>query len=185
MRRYNCTEFNYIGGILPILLKAEPTSSDADNPLRIMIGAGANKETFAAFEQRFNVKLVESYGMSEIGAPLGNKLDDRKPGSCGVLNPDYQIRLIDDLGNEVGANTPGELLVRPLKPYSMMLEYYAMPEKPSKLGETFGFTRGTTCKEMIRVITILLTERKMRCAVAGRTYLHSKWSGALIHIQLF
>ena len=142
VRRYNCTEFNYIGGILPILLKAEPTSSDADNPLRIMIGAGANKETFAAFEQRFNVKLVESYGMSEIGAPLGNKLDDRKPGSCGVLNPDYQIRLIDDLGNEVGANTPGELLVRPLKPYSMMLEYYAMPEKTVEAWRDLWFHTG-------------------------------------------
>lgn len=142
VRRYHCTEFNYIGGILPILLKAEPKAEDADNPLRVMIGAGANRETFTAFEQRFNVKLVESYGMSEIGAPLGNELGDRKPGSCGTLNPDYQIRLIDDRGNEVGTNTPGELLIRPLKPYSMMLEYYRMPEKTVEAWQDLWFHTG-------------------------------------------
>jgi len=40
VKKYGCTEFNYIGGILPILLKVEPKSDDGDNPLRIMFGGG-------------------------------------------------------------------------------------------------------------------------------------------------
>ncbi len=142
VRRHSCTEFNYIGSILPILLKADPQPDDADNPLRLLVGAGANRETFEMFEKRFNVKLVESYGMSEIGAPFSNTLSDRVPGSCGRLNSEYQVRLVDDEGNEVGPNTPGELFVRPLNPYSMMLEYYRMPEKTIEAWQDLWFHTG-------------------------------------------
>lgn len=142
VRRYRCTEFNYIGGILPILLKAESSPNDADNPLRVLVGAGADRNTFETFEKRFDVKLVEGYGMSEIGTPLNTGMEDRRPGSCGTLNPGYQVKLVDDEGNEVGANTPGELLIRPLKPYSMMLEYYRMPEKTVEAWQDLWFHTG-------------------------------------------
>ncbi len=142
IRRYNCTEFNYIGGILAILLKADPKSDDGDNPIRVMVGAGANKEIFTAFEDRFNVQLVEGYGMSEIGTPLNTSPGDRRPGSCGTLNPGYQIKLVDDEGQEVGIDTPGELLIRPLKDYSMMLEYYKMPEKTVEAWQNLWFHTG-------------------------------------------
>ncbi|MCF8475320.1 MAG: ATP-dependent acyl-CoA ligase [Emcibacter sp.] len=142
IRRYNCTEFNYIGGILAILLKAEPRDDDASNPIRVMVGAGANKEIFTAFEDRFNVQLVEGYGMSEIGTPLNTSPGDRRPGSCGTLNPGYQIKLVDDDGEEVGIDTPGELLIRPLKDHSMMLEYYKMPEKTVEAWQNLWFHTG-------------------------------------------
>ncbi len=142
IRRHKCTEFNYIGGILAILLKADPNDDDGDNPLRVMVGAGANKEIFTAFEDRFNVQLVEGYGMSEIGAPLNTSPGDRRPGSCGTLNPGYQVKLVDDQGHEVGADTPGELLIRPLTPHSMMLEYYNMPEKTVEAWRDLWFHTG-------------------------------------------
>lgn len=129
IRRYGCTEFNYIGGILPILMKAEPTPEDADNPLRIMMGGGAPMDLFGAIEKRYGVTLIEGYGMSEIGLPLMNTLKARKPGTCGKPFRDYTVKLVDDSGVEVGIHTPGELLMRPLKPYTMVLEYYKMPEK--------------------------------------------------------
>jgi crotonobetaine/carnitine-CoA ligase len=129
IHRYGCTEFNYIGGILPILMKAEPTPRDADNPLRVMMGGGAPMDLFDAIEKRFGVTLIEGYGMSEIGLPLMNTLKARKPGTCGKPFRDYTVKLVDDSGVEVGINTPGELLMRPLKPYTMVLEYYHMPEK--------------------------------------------------------
>ena len=127
IRRHGCTEFNYIGGILSILLKTAPAAGDGDNPLRVMIGAGANGQVLAAFESRFKVTLLEAYGMSEIGSPLGSTVDVRRPGSCGVVNDIYQTRLVDDAGAEVGPGEPGELLIRPLRANAMMSEYYAMP----------------------------------------------------------
>jgi acyl-CoA synthetase (AMP-forming)/AMP-acid ligase II len=46
VKKNQCTEFNYIGGILQILYKAEPHSDDADNPLRVMFGAGAPPDLY-------------------------------------------------------------------------------------------------------------------------------------------
>jgi crotonobetaine/carnitine-CoA ligase len=140
--RHGCTAFNYIGGILPILWSAPPSETDADNSLRLMMGAGAPAHLFEPFEQRFGVRLVEGYGMSEIGVPLSNTIDHRRPGSCGRELPEYEVRLIDDDGAEVGPDTPGELLVRPRHFNSMMREYYAMPEKTVEAWEGLWFHTG-------------------------------------------
>ena len=43
-RRWQCTEANYIGGIIPILLKQEERETDADNPIRLMVGAAAPQD---------------------------------------------------------------------------------------------------------------------------------------------
>jgi len=129
IRQYGCTEFNYIGGILPILMKADPKPDDADNPITIMMGGGAPMDLFDAIEKRFGVTLIEGYGMSEIGLPLMNTVKERKPSTCGKPWRDYEVKLVDDDGMEVGANTPGEMLMRSNKPYCMFLEYYKMPDK--------------------------------------------------------
>ena len=40
-RRWECTEANYIGGIIPILLKQDPKDNDGDHPVRLRVGAAA------------------------------------------------------------------------------------------------------------------------------------------------
>lgn len=142
IHRYKCTEFNYIGGILPILMKAEPKPDDADNPLRLMMGGGAPMDLFDAIEKRFGVTLIEGYGMSEIGLPLMNTLKARRPGTCGKPFRDYTVKLVDDYGLEVGPDCPGELLMRPLKPFTMVLEYYQMPEKTVEAWRDLWFHTG-------------------------------------------
>lgn len=128
IRRHGCTEFNYIGGILPILMKAEPTPGDAHSGLRLMMGAGCPADMFDAFERRFGLKLVEGYGMSEIGIPFINPLDDRKAGSCGFVGDTHDAMIVDDAGREVAEGEAGELLIRPRNLNGMMIEYYRMPE---------------------------------------------------------
>ena len=142
IHEFGCTEFNYVGGILPILLKADPKPDDADNPLRVMFGGGVPKDLFDSIEKRFGLTLVEAYGMSEIGLPLMNTLDQRKPGTCGRARPDCLVKVVDDQGLELGPNTPGELLIRPMKPYSMLLEYYRMPEKTVEAWRDMWFHTG-------------------------------------------
>jgi crotonobetaine/carnitine-CoA ligase len=142
VKRYKCTEFNYIGGILPILYKADPKPDDAENPLKIMVGGGAPMDLFDAFEKRFGVTLLEGYGMSEIGIPLMNTLKERVPGTCGKPRPDYVVKVVDDDYNEVGPNTPGEVLLRPQQPYCIFLEYYKMPDKTVEACRDLWFHTG-------------------------------------------
>lgn len=144
VRRHGCTEFNYIGSILAILLKAEARADDADNPLRLLFGAGATPEVHEAFERRFGVRLIEGYGMSEIGLALVSSLDEPRPGSCGKPHPDCEVMLVDDDGRPVGDDIPGELLVRPRRPWSTLLEYYRMPEKTVEAWQGLWFHTGDT-----------------------------------------
>ncbi|WP_428825523.1 AMP-binding protein [Azonexus sp. IMCC34842] len=140
--RYRCTEFNYIGSILSILLKADPQPDDRENSLRVLLGAGATPGVYEAFEARFGVSLIEGYGMSEIGLPLMSRPGACKPGTCGKPHPDYEVMVVDDEGQEVAEGVPGELLVRPKKPWTTLLEYYRMPEKTVEAWQGLWFHTG-------------------------------------------
>jgi carnitine-CoA ligase len=142
IHRYNCTAFNYIGGILPILLKAEVRPDDAANPLRMLFGAGCPPDLFDEVEARFGVTILEGYGMTEIGIPLLNTLARRKRGTVGRPVFGAQVKLVDDYGLEVPVGTAGEILVRPSKPYTMLLEYYKMPEKTVEAWRDLWFHSG-------------------------------------------
>jgi len=142
VKRYGCTECNFVGSVLPILYSADAKPGDANNPLRVMIGANAPKDIIDAFEKRFGVTILDSYGTTEVGIPIANTREKRKPGSCGRPRPDYEIKVVDDYGIELGPNTPGELVIRPGKPYSILLEYYKMPEKTVDAWRNLWFHTG-------------------------------------------
>jgi len=142
VRHYRCTVFNYIGTILSVLMKAEPSRKDRDNGIRVMVGAGAGPGLFAAFEERFGVMLIEGYGMSEIGLPLISTPLARKPGTCGRPSEFFEIKLVDDEGMPVGPKCQGELLVRTRQPWSMLLGYYNMPDKTVEAWQDLWFHTG-------------------------------------------
>lgn len=142
VRKHGCTEFNYIGGILPILLSAPPAPDDRENPLRLLFGGGCPPDLFDAVEERFGVTILEGYGMSEIGLPLLNSLAARKRGTVGRPAFGCQVKLVDDHLLEVGPGEPGEVLVRPEQPYTMLLEYYKMPEKTVEAWGNLWFHTG-------------------------------------------
>ena len=99
-------------------------------------------DLFDKIEKRFGVTLIEGYGMSEIGLPLMNSITERKKGTCGKAWGDYQVKVVDDYGLELGPHAPGELLIRPNKPYSILLEYYKMPEKTVEAWADLWFHTG-------------------------------------------
>ena len=142
VRNYGCTVFNYIGMILSVLMKAEPSPRDHDHRLRVMVGAGCGAEQFSAIESRFGVPVIECYGMSEIGMPLTSSPSCRRPGACGRPSDHFDVLLVDDDGAPVGPNTRGELLVRPKLPWAMLLGYYGMPEKTVEAWQDLWFHTG-------------------------------------------
>ncbi len=142
VRRYGCTEASYVGAVMPMLFKAERKPDDADNPLRVFMGGGVPNEIYEPFERRFGVRIAQAYGTSESGLPLNNPASTRKVGTSGRPRQDCVVKIVDDDGLEVGPNIPGEMLIRPLKPYSMLLEYYNMPEKTVEAWRDLWFHTG-------------------------------------------
>ena len=78
-------------------------------------GAAALPEaTRTLWEKVSGGLLVEGYGLTEASpVALGNPFwESRRPGTIGIPFPSTLMKVVDDDGNEVGANTPGELLLK-------------------------------------------------------------------------
>jgi crotonobetaine/carnitine-CoA ligase len=146
IRKYKATQFNYLGAVIPILAKQPERPDDIDNPVRIAFGAGCPQAVMNEVEKRFGFKCLEGFGMTEIGIPIHVRVDDRRPGSCGKLLDIYEIKLVDDEDNEVPIGEPGEILFRPREPFTMMLEYYNMPEKTLESFRNLWFHTGDLAK---------------------------------------
>lgn len=146
IRKYQATQFNYLGAVIPILAKQPEKPDDLDNPVRIAFGAGCPQSVMDYFEKRFGLTCMEGFGMTEIGIPVHTTLYDRRPGSCGTPLPIYEIKLFDDEDNEVPVGEPGEIAFRPREPFTMMLEYYNMPDKTLESFRNLWFHTGDLAK---------------------------------------
>jgi len=84
----------------------------------------SDHERFAA---RFGERILERYGMTEIGIVLSNPLDgERRPGTVGHPLPGVRLRITDEAGNDVPVGTVGE--VRIAGP-SLFEGYHGLPEQ--------------------------------------------------------
>ncbi|MGH1365034.1 MAG: long-chain-fatty-acid--CoA ligase [Calditrichia bacterium] len=97
--------------------------------LRICVSGGASLPVTVLedFEKRFNVPILEGYGMSE-GSPVvtfNHLYQERKPGSIGTPVWGCEVKLVDDNDNEVPVGEKGELLYRGP---NVMKGYYKKPE---------------------------------------------------------
>jgi crotonobetaine/carnitine-CoA ligase len=109
--------FPYVGSILSLLLK------DAREPpphrVRAAMGAAAPPAVFKSFEERFGVRLLETWGQTETGSIwLANH--DHVVGSIGRSCPRADFRVVPVAGIATG----GELQVRPHDRQSMMRGYH-------------------------------------------------------------
>ena len=142
VKRWGCTEVNYIGGIIPILMKSDPSPDDADNPVRIMVGAAAPVDIWHDFEARFNTKLLEVYGMTECYCCLANPYVDGRPGSCGKPITGWDVQIVDDNRNQCAPGEIGEFVARPKTMHVGTSGYYKMPEKTLELFENLWMNTG-------------------------------------------
>ncbi|MDT7699760.1 MAG: long-chain acyl-CoA synthetase [Pseudonocardiales bacterium] len=90
-------------------------------------GSAMPVEILKAFEQKFGCQVLEGYGLSETSpvASFNQPGRERKPGSIGFQVRGCEMRLVDDDGNDVGADTPGEIAIRG---ENVMKGYWGRPE---------------------------------------------------------
>lgn len=80
------------------------------------------------FEDKFNVRISEGYGLSEASpVTCFNPIDrERKAGSIGTSIVNVENKVVNELGEEVAVGEVGELIVRGP---NVMKGYYKMPEE--------------------------------------------------------
>ncbi|MCW5622627.1 MAG: AMP-binding protein [Burkholderiales bacterium] len=116
VRESAATIVHYLGVMPALLLAAPPSELDRTHAVRFGFGAGVDKTLHAAFETRFGFPLLEAWAMTETGAGaviIANH-EPRHVGTACFGRPEAQVavRIVDDHGRDVPADTPGELLVR-------------------------------------------------------------------------
>lgn len=107
----------------------EGRKEDFDS-IRLAISGGASLPVALLhnFEEKFDVRISEGYGLSESSPVTCFNPTDREriPGSIGTNITNVENKVVDELGNEVPDGEVGELIVRGP---NVMKGYYKMPEE--------------------------------------------------------
>ena len=141
--KYQATAFSYVGAVLPILLAQPERLDDKDVPARKCFGGGAPKEIYEKVTQRFGVEVLELYGMSETGSwNTINRPGRGKAGSVGQVRDGFEIKIFDDMDNELPPEKVGEIVIRPTKPFIMFDGYYKSPEETMNCSRNWWFHTG-------------------------------------------
>ncbi|MBC7797103.1 MAG: long-chain fatty acid--CoA ligase [Pyrinomonadaceae bacterium] len=83
-------------------------------------------EVLRGFEAKFQVKVIEGYGLSETSpVAVFNKTESAKPGSVGFPVWGVKVRVVDANGEDVKTNELGEIIIRG---HNIMKGYYKRPE---------------------------------------------------------
>jgi long-chain acyl-CoA synthetase len=91
-------------------------------------GAALPVNVLEQFEEKFEVPILEGYGMSE-GSPVvtfNQKAFGKKPGSVGTPVWGVEVKVVDEDDNEVPVGEKGELIYRG---HNVMKGYFNKPEE--------------------------------------------------------
>ncbi len=114
LERFGCTHMVYIGELWRYLLSRH--SEAKETPLHTIFGNGLHEALWREVVEKYSIShVVEHFGATEMPASaLTNWMD--VPGFCGYIPPAHpdnaDIALIDEAGEEVGYDTPGEAIFR-------------------------------------------------------------------------
>lgn len=137
------THVSLLISMINILYKQAEKPTDRGHGVKVALTAGTSREVWPKFEDRFGLTIIELYGMTECGCTtLMNVPGKVRVGSIGVPLDFVQAQVVDELDQPVAPGTKGELVVRPTRPYSMMLEYYKKPEKTVEAWRNLWFHTG-------------------------------------------
>ena len=106
---------------------------------RVMISGSAALPvpTLQQWERITGHRLLERYGMTEIGMGLSNPLEgERRPGFVGTPLPGVEARLVSDEGDVVPGGVPGQIQIRGP---AVFREYWRRPDETAAAFDPDGW----------------------------------------------
>ena len=127
-RAHGCTTFSLVGGMATAIYSEPARPNDADNPVRMVVSGGMPAAIWEAFEQRFDVKILEFYGAMDGDGMAYKPIGEGPIGSFGKPMPGIEMKILDEQGNQCPAGVVGEICCRPAGGGEASVEYFGNPE---------------------------------------------------------
>jgi carnitine-CoA ligase len=134
-RQYKATIVIITSATIPMILAQPGKLSDCEHSVRV-VTSGYGGERLEEFEQRFDVRLLSGYSMTEAIMGVFDSVSSvRKPMTNGRVQPHpepgilNQVKIVDDQGKERRRGEVGEIIIN--NP-AMMKGYFREPEKTAE-----------------------------------------------------
>lgn len=138
VRHYRATVIQLVAMMLRTVMLQEVDPEEKNHCVReALYFISVSDEEKEAFEERFNVKIMNTYGSTES---IGWVLTDPPVGkrmwpSVGRAGLSYEVRIADKNDNELPHGETGEIQVKGVRGRTLMLEYL---NNPKATEETFS-----------------------------------------------
>lgn len=146
------TSINMLGAVAEYLWSAPQSEWDTKHKVRIMLGSPAPRD-LDQFQQRFNVRVIDGYGSTEMGMVLWKDPEDHRPGSSGFPMEGYHVELrkpesadepVKYFWDPSDNITPpdeakGLLFIKPLVPHTTLNEYFKDERRTREAFDDEGF----------------------------------------------
>ncbi|MGD0074450.1 MAG: AMP-binding protein [Candidatus Binataceae bacterium] len=145
VRSYGATVTNALGVMPEFIFRQPPTPDDRDHKLRAVMAVPIAAEWGHQFEERFGLRLVQGFGLTEANIVAYTNLEDPlEPGCCGpILDDWYDVRVVQPSSDEeLPVGQTGEIVVRPKYPSIFMSGYFRMPERTVDAWRNLWFHTG-------------------------------------------
>ncbi|GAB3857747.1 ATP-dependent acyl-CoA ligase [Nocardioides maradonensis] len=149
LRDHGATAFGTIGTMLWLLHKQPARPDDRDVPARLAMCSSTPADIWRDFEQRFDVTIVEGYGMTECLLLTCSTADggNTGPGRIGRPAPGIDVQVVDGDDAPVPVGEAGELIYRPRDEFAMMQGYWNKPEATVEAWRNLWFHTGDLVRE--------------------------------------
>ena len=158
IRNYKITVTNLLGVMSQFLLNQPLDTKDSQHTLRCVPCAPITSTLVTQFRNRFKVKLIGLYGMTEVNIPLWMPVDYLEHpnlqvtpklsrwDSMGISRDKFfQVKVVNPETDEpVAPLHIGEIVVRPLHPWCFTIGYKGLASKSLEAIRNFWFHTGDT-----------------------------------------
>jgi crotonobetaine/carnitine-CoA ligase len=130
IRATGATQFNALGAMTNILLRAQPSPRDREHRVRQAMLVPLSPDVYREVSERFGVQVTSLYAMTETFAVTMFTPDDpvSKGSSAGKPRGLSELLIVSDEDDPLPIGEVGEICVRPCEPGIVMSGYYKMPE---------------------------------------------------------
>jgi len=130
IRATGATQFNSLGAMTNILLRAPASPRDREHRVRQAMIVPLSPQTYREVSDRFGVQVTSLYAMTETFAVTMFTPDDpeAKGASAGRPRGLAELQIVSDEDEPLPIGQVGEICVRPLERGIVMAGYYKMAE---------------------------------------------------------